>query len=199
MDNNSIKNHKIIDHLCISLDVFRDYFLQHNYNENMFKPDGTLNNKYNDEKKTGIIAQIFDDHWNEIPSNEKDIILKYRPNANFEVEKIINCHNKNLGCSVYECPKCHDYIFVGHTCKSRFCTSCGYKYKLERVENILNTAYNCKHRQIVFTMPKELWPYFFFPFEKMINILFEAVNLTINSILNDTYKKTKSNKKKKKT
>lgn len=53
------------------------------------------------------------------------------------------------------------FIFLaGNTCKSRFCSSCGYKYKLERVENILSTAYNCKHRQIVFTYAKELWPYF---------------------------------------
>ena len=59
----------------------------------------------------------------------------------------------------YECPNCHDFIFVGHTCKSRLCTSCGYKYKLIRVENILEHAYNCSHRQIVFTIAEELRPF----------------------------------------
>lgn len=194
--SNNINVHNV-NNICVSIDQFKDYYLNHNYNENMFKSDGTLNNKYNSFKKTGTIAEIFEDWWDKIPTTEKEIILKYRQNAEFEIKKIIDCNNKNLGCSVYECPECHDFIFVGHTCKSRFCTSCGYKYKLERVENILNTAYNCKHRQIVFTMPKELWPYFFCNFEEMINLLFEAVKLTIYSILNDNYKKTKNKHKKK--
>ena len=69
----------------------------------------------------------------------------------------------------------------------RFCSSCGYKYKLERVENILQKAYKCKHRQIVFTIPKELREYFFFPFENRINILFESLNRQFRK-----YTKTKS-------
>ena len=195
---NIIKIHHV-EHICTNIETFKDYFLNHNYNENMFTDDGSLNKNYNNFKKTGLISQIFEDHWNSIPFDEKLIILKYRPNADKEVQKIIDCHNKNLGCSVYECPSCHDFVFIGHTCKSRLCSSCGYKYKLLRVENIMNTAYNCKHRQIVFTFAKELWPYFFYPFEDMINLLFEAVNLTIYSILNDTYKSKKKKKKKKYT
>lgn len=187
-----------ISHVCVGINEFKDYFLDNNYNDNMFNIDGTLNKNYNSSKKTGTIAQIFEEHWNNIPFNEKQQILKYRPNANEEIKKIVDCYNKNLGCSVYECPHCHDFVFIGHTCKSRLCSSCGYKYKLLRVENIMNTAYNCKHRQIVFTMAKELWSYFFYPFEDMINLLFEAVNLTIYSILNDTYKSKKKKKKKKK-
>ena len=77
------------------------------------------------------------------------------------------------------------------------CTSCGYKYKLERVDNILNTAYNCNHRQIVFTIPKEFRKFFFYPFDR-INILFEAINETIYSILNVNYKKSNKRKRKKK-
>ena len=50
------------------------------------------------------------------------------------------------------------------------CTSCVYKYKLERVENILNIAYNCNHRQIVFNIPNEFRKFFFYPFDR-INIL----------------------------
>jgi len=63
------------------------------------------------------------------------------------------------------------------------------------VENILQTAYNCPHRQIVFTIPKELRCYFFAPFKERISILFQAVNETIYSILNITFKKKKGSKK----
>ncbi|MGM9834765.1 MAG: transposase [Bacilli bacterium] len=175
---------------------FINYFLDRELDYNMFNSDGSLNKNYNSFKKTGTIASIFEDYWEEVYSQNKSLIDKYRPNANEEVNKIINCFNKDLGCSVYECPNCHDIIFLGHTCKSRFCSSCGYKYKLERVENILQKAYNCKHRQIVFTIPKELRKYFFFPFENRIDILFKAVRETIYSILNSSFKKTKSGIKK---
>lgn len=175
---------------------FINYLLSKEYNENMFNEDGSLNKQYNSFKKTGIIASIFEEHWNEVYNSNKDLIDKYRPNANKEVNKIIDCYNKDLGFNVYECPNCHDVIFIGNTCKSRMCSSCGYKYKLERVENIMEKAYRCHHRQIVFTIPKELRSYFFYPFKKRINILFKAVRETIYSILNEHFKNTKKGLKK---
>lgn len=194
---NNINVHNI-NSVCLTTNEFRDYILDNSYNENMFNPDGSLNANYNSFKKTGLISEIFEDHWDEFYILNKDKVDKYRPNANTEINKIIDCHNKNLGCSVYECPNCHDFTFVGHTCKSRLCTSCGYKYKLIRVNNILNHAYNCPHRQIVFTIPEELRCYFFFPFSKMMDILFKAVEETIYSILNETYRSKKNKRKKKK-
>ena len=170
---------------------FLDFYNSRTYTANCFNEDGSLNKNYNSFKSTGVIASIFEDHWHKTYLDNKDIIDKYRPNAYIEIQKIIDCSNKNLGCSVHECPNCHDIIFVDHTCKSRFCSSCGYKYKNERVENILQTAYNCQHRQIVFTIPEQLRIYFFFPFEDRINLLFKAVRDTIFSILNESFKKIK--------
>lgn len=161
----------------------------------LFKEDGSINPEYNSYKKTGLLAQIFENWWNTIYENHKDGIDRNRPNAPKEIQKIIDCHNKNLGCSVYQCPQCNDFVFVGHTCKSRMCSSCGYKYKNERVEKILQTAYNCKHRQIVFTIPKELRKYFYFPFESRITILYKAVRDTLYSIFNEIFKYNKKTKK----
>ncbi len=179
----------------MSLKTFKEVFLNNEYNENMFKSDGSLNPKYNSFKKTGTIAKIFEDHWASFYQNNKDLIDKYRPNANEEILKMIDCANKNLGCSVYECPDCHQMIFIGHTCKSRLCSSCGYKIKNERVENILETCYKCKHRQIVFTIPKELRKFFFFPFTNRIDLLFKAVRDTLYSIINEHFKYSKKKKK----
>lgn len=191
-------NIKHIDHVSVSINDFKNYYLKNNYNDSMFKSDGSINPEYNSYKKTGLIAKIFEDHWNKIYSKYKKFINKYRPNADTEINKIIDCHNKKLGCSVFECPNCHDFIFVGHTCKSRLCSSCGYKYKNERVENILQTAYNCKHRQIVFTIPKELRKFFFFPFQKRCNLLYKAVNDTLYSLFNESFKYNKTENKIKK-
>lgn len=157
----------------------------------MFKEDGSINPEYNSFKKTGTIAKIFMNHWANVYDKYKDFIDKYRPNADLEINKVIDCYNKDLGCTVYECPHCHDFVFIGNTCKSRLCSSCGYKYKNERVENILQTTYNCKHRQIVFTIPKELRKYFFHPFKERMDILFKAVNETLYSIFNETFKYNK--------
>ena len=105
----------------VSLSFFREYILPNIYDENMFNSDGYLNPKYNSFKKTGTIAQIFDEHWNSVYFKHKDIIDLYRPNADYEINKVIDCYNKSLGFSIYECPECHDLVFIGNTCKSRLC------------------------------------------------------------------------------
>lgn len=176
-----------------TLDFFKEHLLPNTYDENMFKSDGNINPKYNSFKKTGLIAQIFEEHWEEFYNKNKDLVDEYRSNAPLEIEKIVKCANKELGYSIFTCPNCHDAVFIGHTCKSRLCSSCGYKYKNERVENILQTAFACSHRQIVFTIPKELRKYFF-DFSLM-DLLFVAVNKTIYSLLNENYKYSKKQHK----
>lgn len=182
---------KVVDKkICTPLEVVINYFLEHNYSENMFNKDGSINLNYNSYKKTGTIAKIFEEHWDECYFKNKELIDKYRPNAINEVQKIIDCANKDLGCTAYTCPKCHDVIFIGNTCKSRLCTSCGYKYKTERVESIMQHVVNCPHRQMVFTIPMEMRCYFF-DFQYM-DLLFKAVNMTLDSILHESYKKNKN-------
>lgn len=182
--------------ICMDLKTFQECVLKNSYPDNMFNKDGSINPNYNSFKKTGIIAKIIEEHMDEVflkyPS-----IYQYRPNAKDELQKIVDCHNKNLGCTIYECPECHDLIFVGNTCKSRMCSSCGYKYKNERVENIMQTAYNCPHRQIVFTIPKELRIYFLYNY-KRLTLLFKAVTKTLYSIFNESFKYDKKVKKMKK-
>lgn len=185
-----------IDKPCMSEQKFIEFILERDYNDNMFNKDGTLNKNYNFSKVTGIISTILEDHSDEFFNKYGEQINKYRPNAYDKIKKVIDCHNKNLGYFLYQCPSCGDIVFMEHTCKSRLCTSCGYKYKNERVENILETAYTCNHRQIVFTIPKELRPFFYYPYEERIDILFEAVRDTIYSILNLSYRKNKSGKTK---
>ncbi len=60
----------------VPLSILKDVYLENNYDENMFKPDGSINPYYNSFKKTGIIASIFEEHWNTVYSDLKyaDII-----------------------------------------------------------------------------------------------------------------------------
>lgn len=181
--------------MSMNLNYFKEFYLNNEYDENMFNEDGSINPKYESFKKTGLIATILEDHFKEAYHLNKQLIDSYRPNAHSEIDKIIKCNNKQLGCRAFECPKCNKILFVSNTCKSRSCSSCGYKYKEERVNQIVNTAYSCPHRQLVFTIPVELRKPFFKDFKNCINILFEAVSETIYSILNESYKRDPATKK----
>ena len=108
MKDNSSKDKNLI----LSTDQFMNYFLDHEYNENMFTSDGHINPKYNSFKNTGLIPKIFEDNWDDFYNANKELIDKYRPNADFEISKIIDCMNKDLGCTVYQCPDCGDFIFA---------------------------------------------------------------------------------------
>jgi hypothetical protein len=41
------------------------------------------------------------------------------------VRKITACRTPALGGHIYQCPNCHKIEIVPHSCKSRFCPSCG--------------------------------------------------------------------------
>lgn len=136
------KNCVVIDKPKISLDDFKNSFLKNNYNENMFKEDGSFNPKYNSNKKTGVIAQILEDFWEKIPEQSKHNILIARPNADKEVKKSVDCYNKNLGCSVYYCEDCDEFTYVGHTCKIVLLVVTNIKYTVQKILLPLLTIVN---------------------------------------------------------
>ena len=132
----------VIDKPKISLEDFKNSFLKNNYNENMFKDDGSFNPKYNSKKKTVVIAQILEDYWDKISEQSKHNILIARPNADKEVKKIIDCYNKNLGCSVYYCEDCDEFTYVGHTCKIVLLVVTNIKYTVQKILLPLLTIVN---------------------------------------------------------
>ena len=105
---------------------------------------------YKDRTINFRLKDIFSDHWNNFVKNNSN--LNIRPVVLKEVNKMISCRTSKLGYSVYECPDCVEIKFSFHTCKSRFCLSCGNKYVRKRTEAILQNCYSCKHRYIVFTI-----------------------------------------------
>lgn len=145
-------------------------------------------NFYKDRTIKFRLKDIFNDHWdNFIKENSH---LNIRPVVLKEVDKMISCRTSTLGYSVYECPDCGEIKFSYHTCKSRFCPSCGNKYVRKRTEAILQKCYNCKHRHIVFTISDYLWD-FFRKDRKLLDLLFQAVSQTILSWFKDKYKSQK--------
>lgn len=129
------------------------------------------------------IKDIFAEHW--------DNFLKQgyliRPVVLDNVAKIIHCGDPSLGHALYYCDECGKVKYVGFTCKSRFCNSCGSNYIQNRALSISSKLINCSHRHLVFTIPKEL-RFFFRKDRSLLNVLFEASSKVILSWFHDLNK-----------
>ena len=60
---------------------FLEFYNSRTFDANCFNDDGSLNKNYNSFKSTGVIASIFEDHWEKTYLENKSLIDKYRPNA----------------------------------------------------------------------------------------------------------------------
>lgn len=132
------------------------------------------------------IKDIFMDHWN-------DYKIKFanrnrRPIIDKVIDKFLTCKSFKLGCSLYQCPTCHHEKVVPHTCKTRFCSSCGNKYNEDRAISIFSKLIKWRHRHVVFTIPEQLRG-FFRNNRYLLNILFDASSITIKYWFKTKYKK----------
>lgn len=116
-----------------------------------------------------ILQDIFKDHYEEIL-----YILHPRKAVIDNVDKMINCGDPSHGGAFYGCPDCGKLKFVPHTCKSRFCPSCGNMYNQKRSFSMSCKLISCIHRHCVFTIPEEL-RIFFLEDRSLIDCLFHAV------------------------
>ena len=148
---------------------FLDYL--NNINEHTY-------HHYDECKSKFKIKDIFNDHW--YPFLKANPNLEIRPVVHTEVEKMMGCGSLSNGYAVYTCEHCSNYLFVPFTCKSRFCSSCGSKYTLDRADAISRKAINCPHRHITFTIHQSLRT-IFQKDRSLLNLLFEAVSSTILS------------------
>lgn len=76
------------------------------------------------------------------------------------VLKLLTCRTSFLGYHHYVCPTCKKGIKVPHTCKSRFCSTCGKKATDNWIEKNFNILPDTKWQHITFTMPDKLWIFF---------------------------------------
>lgn len=112
------------------------------------------------EQVTGkhTLKRIFEDHWSNFLS-----IHNVRDSVKENVEKMMNCGDKDkLGYGLYECKKCGTKHYVAHTCKSRFCNSCGKVATDNWIVKAQKRFVNVPHHHVVFSPPSELWLLFRF-------------------------------------
>lgn len=141
-----------------------------------------LNNcKYARSIKGAIsLSDIFRVYWPKFQELNKNKLTRKGLVSN--IEKFIKCKDFSYGYKFYECTNCNNFYIMGFTCKSRFCPSCGNKYRDQRTANASDVLIDIPHRQFVFTVPFELRIHFRIHRE-MLGFLFQSVNETFNYLL----------------
>ena len=107
---------------------------------------------------------------------------------------MINCRNLKNGYLFYECPACNNIHIQGLSCHSRFCVSCGKKYRDARALEISKTCIRAPHRHITWPISDSLRNYFE-KYHELYDELFGAVNDTLKYIVIRHNKKAKKSKK----
>ena len=120
--------------------------------------------------KRNVIQQMCLDHYEEI-----QYLLHPRPVVMDNIDRLINCGDPDYGGALYICPKCGEIKYVPYRCHSKLCSTCGALYSLKRAQAMHSIMIDETHRHIVFTIDKNLRPYFL-QNRVLLNLLFDAVN-----------------------
>lgn len=103
----------------------------------------------------GTLRTIFLDHWDDF---FKQTSNKPRQDIIETVIKMLVCRTAFLGYQLYVCNACDRLKAVYHTCKSRFCSSCGKKATDNWIAKHLKLLPRTRYQHVTFTLPKELQP-----------------------------------------
>jgi hypothetical protein len=72
--------------------------------------------------------------------------------------KAIQCRTAALGAELYSSE--NQELILYHTCKSRACSSCGYRANIQWLRERWAALPDMLYKGITFTMPDRLWPFF---------------------------------------
>lgn len=117
------------------------------------------------------LAAILLVHWASFVHSHRKWI---RPVVFETVRKIVSCRTPVLGCHVYRCPNCQKIEIVPHSCKSRFCPSCGKLATDRWADRVLNELLDVPYHHLVMSAPWQLRPIIAFNREVGLNLLVRA-------------------------
>jgi hypothetical protein len=130
------------------------------------------------------IKQILtsNQNWWNFYSEHRDRLRTGIINA---IVRLLSCKHTIRGYKQYACSNknCPHTKIIPHTCKSRACSSCGKKatelWILKQNQVLPNTSW----QHITFTMPSELWDFFWYN-RSLLNHIGRISALTVNTIAN---------------
>jgi hypothetical protein len=99
------------------------------------------------------IADILARHWEAFVAQHKRWV---RPVVFENVRKVLACRTPVLGCHVYQCEGCGHVQIVPHSCKSRFCPTCGKHATDVWADGVLNRLLDVAYHHIILSIPWQL-------------------------------------------
>ena len=117
------------------------------------------------------IATILAAHWWEFVGQYRRWI---RPVVFENVRRVLSCRTAALGCHVYACPTCSHVELVPHSCKSRFCPTCGKHATDVWADEVLNRLLDVPYHHLVLSIPWQLRVVILVNREAGLNLLFSA-------------------------
>jgi len=126
------------------------------------------------------IKEIFlhNNHWQKFSQKHHSLI---RSTVFENVDKVFSCKTDKLGFHQYVCTQCGTSKKVPHTCKSRFCSSCGKVAVDNWVQNSISKFPDIQYRHIVFTVPEQLRDLYLMNRKLLLNVFFKLAANTIIS------------------
>lgn len=79
-----------------------------------------------------------------------------RPVVFENVRKVLACRTPVLGCHVYQCKDCGKVEIIPHSCKSRFCPTCGKHATDVWADGVLNNLLDVPFHHVIMTIPWQL-------------------------------------------
>ena len=107
---------------------------------------------FENEKKYRL-ADYFNRWWDEYAKHPTEYITPEQYKA---ANAIRVCRTPALGVDTYACPDCGEIKEIYHSCKNRFCPSCGWRDTLKWAARIKDKLLRVPHRHVVMTLPHAL-------------------------------------------
>jgi len=102
------------------------------------------------EKKKFSLSGFLNSHWDAYLKNPKEPILPEQFKA---VNSMLACRTPKLGTDIYKCPDCDKEQLVYHSCRNRFCPTCGYLDTQIWAGSILSKMIDRPHHHVVIMLP----------------------------------------------
>jgi hypothetical protein len=99
------------------------------------------------------IAAILAVHWVQFVAQYKRWI---RPVVFENVRKVLACRSPVLGCHIYKCDSCGHVELIPHSCKSRFCPTCGKHATDVWADQVLNGLLDVAYHHLIMAIPWQL-------------------------------------------
>lgn len=130
------------------------------------------------------ITDILAAHWEAFFQSEKRWI---RPVVIETVHKLLACRTPALGAHVYACPNGHEIHLVPHSCKSRFCPTCGKHATDQWADGALGDLLEVPYHHLVLSAPCQLRGIMALNRQVCLSILVRAATACFNQWAREQY------------